>query len=127
MNDGRVTRIPVHQCTAVVGREQPLVRVDDETVGAFDAVEAVPDRRGEQRGETVGTVDVQPEVALLADVGDRCQFVDDPGVGGASGGDDGEHRDTLRFVERGVERGAGETAGVIDGNADDLAVEHPGR
>ena len=53
--------LPVEQGAAVVGREQPLVWVDDEAVGALDPVEEVTHARGSERRTAVRPVDVHPD------------------------------------------------------------------
>ena len=61
-------RHPVHQRAAVVWCEEPLVRVDNEAVCAFDSGEDVAHGwRGEPRS-AVGAIDMQPHPELLADV-----------------------------------------------------------
>ena len=57
----------------------------------LDAVELRPHGRRRQRGAAVGAVDVEPQVAAVAHVGDAGEVVDDAEVGGAGGGDHGEH------------------------------------
>ena len=56
---------------AVDRREQPLVRVDDDRVGAVAAVEAPAQLRADRRRARVRRVDVQPDAGLLAAVGER--------------------------------------------------------
>src|SRR3712207_8452891 len=51
----------------------PLVWVDDEAVGTFDAREEVADARGSESGTSVRTVDVQPHVELGGGVGGRSE------------------------------------------------------
>ena len=82
--------LAVDEGGTVEGGEQPLVRVDHEGVRHLDAVEAVADGRGEERGAPVGPVDVEPEGPLPGDRAHSGQVVDDPGVGGAAGGHDGD-------------------------------------
>ena len=64
MGGAAVGRLAVDQRARVERREQPLVRVDDERVGALDAGEAIAHARRAQRAEAVGAVDVQPQPAL---------------------------------------------------------------
>ena len=66
------------------------MRVDDERVGALDAREALAHARGAQRAEAVGAVDVQPQAALAAHLGDAGEVVDGAEVRGPGRGDDGE-------------------------------------
>ena len=86
----RQIRVAVEQRTAVERREQPLVRVDDEGVAAFDPDVPRTHGWGRQPGTAVRTINMQPEAELLADVGDGGQVVDDPEVRRAGGRDDGE-------------------------------------
>ena len=58
-------RPPRPERRAVHRREQPLVRVDDERVGALAAVEAPAELRADRRRAGVGRVDVQPDARLL--------------------------------------------------------------
>ncbi len=93
--------IAVEQGAAVERREQPLVGVDDETVGTFDATEPVAHARCQKAGAAVRPVDVEPHTQLVGNVGRRGKVVDDTGVGGATRGHDGEHPITVDGVERG--------------------------
>ncbi len=76
-------RAPVQQRAAVERREQPLVGVDDEAVGALDPWNLCPHGGRCQRGAAVGAVDVHPEVAAVAHLGHTGEVVDDAEVGGA--------------------------------------------
>ena len=58
--------VAVDQGARVERREQPLVRVDDHRVGVLDPRERGPHPLDEHRGEAVGAVDVQPDVAGAA-------------------------------------------------------------
>ena len=76
--------LAVDQGGAVEGREEPLVRIDDERVGPLETGEPVPHRGREQRGgPAVGAVDVKPQRVLGGDVRHARQVVDDAGVGRA--------------------------------------------
>ena len=83
-------RLAVHEGGAVVRREQPLVGVDAEAVGALEPAAQLGRRRRAQRRAAVGGVDVQPQPVLGADVGDRVELVDGADVRRAEVGDDGE-------------------------------------
>ncbi len=83
-------RLAVDQRGAVVGSEQPLVRIDAEAVDAVDANEFLPGRRRTQRRQAVGTIDVQPQPEMFADIGDFIETVDRTGVGGTAVGNDGK-------------------------------------
>ena len=86
-----VVNVAVHQRAAVVWSEQPLVRVDDETVGPFDAVELMTNTRSAQRRQPVRTIDVEPDVLAVAKSRDAVEIVDHTEVGGSARRDDGEH------------------------------------
>ena len=67
------------------------MRIDDEAVGAFDAVVASTHAGCREAGAAVGAVDVEPHAQLGGHVGRGGEVVDDPRIGGAARGDDGEH------------------------------------
>ena len=78
-----------HQATTDVERlEQPFVGVQHQRVGALHATEQRPAALRQYRGGTVCSVHMQPQVLLLADIGDGVQRIDGAGIGGAGGGDD---------------------------------------
>ncbi len=56
--------IAIHQRAAVERSEEPLVRVDDEAVGVFDAAVQIAHAGSGQPCAAVGTVDVQPHFCL---------------------------------------------------------------
>ena len=70
--------------------------------------------RGRGR-DAVRAVDVEPDAALLADVGERVDRVDRAGQRRPGGGDDGDGRDTRRAVcvDRGVDRIRAEPPRVV--------------
>ena len=82
--------IAVEERAAVVGGEEPLVRVDDEAVGELDAVEEAADAGGGERRSAVGAVDVEPDPALGAHRGDARQVVHEARVRRPGGGHDRE-------------------------------------
>ena len=117
----RMLRLAVHQRAAVVGREQPLVRVDDETVGLLDAVEQVSHRGGGETGTAVGTVDVHPHPEFTSDGCHIGEVIDEPLVG-RSGRDN--HGENVRVgFEHGTQRRPGEVPSVVNRYLDDLDVE----
>ena len=118
-------RHPVHQRAAVVWCEEPLVRVDNEAVCAFDSGEDVAHGwRGEPRS-AVGAIDVQPHPELLADVRHVCQVVDEALVGGPRRGDD---REDIRMPgQHRMQRRAGEVVAFVFRHGDDVDVECLGR
>ena len=72
-------------------REQPLVGVDDEGVGALDTVEGVAKLRADGGRAGVGAVDVQPGAVVLGEIGDRRHRVDRRRRGRAHGCHDSAH------------------------------------
>ena len=117
-------RIAIDEGAGVVGREQPLVRVDDERVGALDAIEERPDARCEQRGAPVGGVDVEPETPVGTRVGHPRQVVDDPGVRRAGARHHREHALSVG-IERPAEPVAGQPAALVVRDLQDVDVHHP--
>jgi hypothetical protein len=83
--------ITVEQRTTVVGREQPLVRLDDEAVRELDAVEQATDAGGGERRPAVRAVHVQPHPVLGTCGGHARQVVHQPRVRRAGGGNHGKH------------------------------------
>jgi len=75
--------VAVDKSRAVERREQPLVRVDHETVGVADAFEQVSVRRREERRATVGAVDVEPQLVFVGVGAESLEVVHDAGVGRA--------------------------------------------
>ena len=97
--------VPVDQRTAVEGREEPLVRVEDERVSLLDAGVFVAYRSGKDSGSAVRAVDVEPPTALLRNLSKPGEIVDDAAIGRTRGADDsGDIADILIFVERSVHR-----------------------
>ena len=89
----------VDQRGAVEGGEEPLVRVDDERVGALETPELIPHRRGEERRRAaVGAVDMEPQPVLVGDVGHTVEIVDDARVGRSRRGDHTDHVAPARVV-----------------------------
>src|SRR5512132_501162 len=115
---------PVEQGTAVVGGEQPLVRVDDEAVGALDASKEMTNGWRGKSGTTVRPVDVHPDAEAFADIGNTGQVVDDAGVRGAGRRNDREH--VTRIDQYGPQSVAGELTLIIFRNDYDFGVQHGG-
>ncbi len=90
--------VAIDEGGAVEGRVEHLVRVDDERVGAFDAVQERARARREQRRAAVGAVHVQPQAVCGADVGHAGEVVEGARVGRSGRGD---HGDDLGRVETG--------------------------
>ena len=90
----------------VHGHEHPLVRVDDDGVGALPAGEQVPQLGQHGRRAAVRRVHVQPEPLAVADVGDGGDRVDAGRGGRAHGGDHRERRHAggTVFRDRGCKR-----------------------
>ena len=77
-----------HQAnTEIVGLEQSLVRIEHQRIGSLDAVQVAASFRRDRRRAAVGAIDMQPHTLALAQVGDRVQRTDCPGIGSAGGSD----------------------------------------
>ena len=123
-------RIAVQQRARIERREEPLVRVDDEAVGALDAVEPVADARRGERRAAVGAVDVEPRVEIGGNVGGAGEVVDHADVRRARGGDDGEETLTIGVVEcvdHRTQRAAGHATAVVGRHRHDVGVHRPRR
>ncbi len=100
--------LSVHERTRAGRCEQPLVWIDDERVGALEAGEPSMQLRQQDRGQSVGAVDVQPGVDLTGHVGAAVEIVDHAGIGRATGGHD--DADIAPITDRGTQRLAGQAA-----------------
>ena len=69
-------------------REEPLVRVDDDRIGALPADERPAPLRNERHDAGVGAVDVQPQILAPGDISDRADRVDRGRRRGPERGDD---------------------------------------
>ena len=119
--------VPVEQAAAVHRREEPLVRIDrpSSRPRSMPAKRARADGAARRRA-AVGGVDVEPQAPGGRHLGRTRQVVDDPGVGGAGGGDHGDDRGRVRVgVERGGERRTGEAAVVAGGHHERDGVHDP--
>jgi hypothetical protein len=85
-----VVALSDEEAAAAVGEEHPLVRVQGDGVGLFDAVQSLLAALGQLEEPAVGGVDVEPEVVGVGDVGDGVEVVDRARVGGTGTGDDEE-------------------------------------
>ena len=83
----RVGGIAIEEASAAGGLIEPLVRIERDRVGEIDPVECIRD--GERSECAVGSIDVQPELELAAEVGDGAERVDAAGGGGSGAGDYG--------------------------------------
>src|SRR4051812_5718656 len=72
------------------GHGEPLVWIDSDRVGPFDAGYEMVMLVAESSGGAVCAVHVQPEGVTLADIGKRIQVVDGAGICGADGSDNSE-------------------------------------
>ena len=86
-------RSPGPEHAAVDRREEPLVRVHHDRVGALGAVEHPAQLRRDRGRAAVRRVDVEPEAVLLADAGDRGDRIDARRRRRARGGDHRERPD----------------------------------
>ena len=122
-------RVAVHEGARVERGEQPLVRIDDEAVGALDAGEQMAHARGGEAGAAIGAVDVEPRAEPLRRVGGGSEVVDDAGVRRPRRGDDGEHSPAIlvgEVLDGGVEGRRREPAALVGRGEDDVGVHRPG-
>ena len=101
-----IARCRARTIAAGLREVHPLVRVDAQRVGAVEPGEQRLRRGTVAAAPPVGAVDVEPDTARLADVGDRVERVDRSGQRRAGRRDDGD-RDDARgdvFVDRRRER-----------------------
>ena len=82
----------------VEGREEPLVRVRDERVGALASLEVSPQFGDDCGGAGVGRVNVEPQLFARADVGYVGHGVNARRRGRADGGDDAEGKQSCAPV-----------------------------
>ena len=76
-----------HQGAAtLIGNRQPLVRIEGQGVGAFQATIPGGDARVKSAKGPIGPVDVQPEPFSLTDVRNGIERVDGSCVGGPGSG-----------------------------------------
>ena len=83
---------------AVIGLEQPLVRIDHQRVGQFHARQFLCPLRRQGGRSTVGSVHMQPQVLGARQCRDGVQWIDRAGVGAASVADDHHRCVTGRFI-----------------------------
>ena len=83
---------------AIEGGAEPLVRIEDERVGAFDAVPQPAALGQDHRGTGHGGVDVKPQLVARSDVGDGRDRIERRRHGGAGGGDNGARPPSLGDV-----------------------------
>ena len=72
------------------GHGEPLVRIDGDGVGKFDATNEIAMLVGKNGGSSVGSVNVEPELMMTGDFGESDKIVDGAGVGSARGANDAE-------------------------------------
>lgn len=94
-HDIRATRV---QDAEVDGREQPLVRIHDDRIGAGGAVEDVAMLFEQRRGSSISGIDVQPEAMAFGDCGDGGQRIDCGRGCGSQGRDHAERFVALREI-----------------------------
>ena len=114
--------LPIEQGAAVVGREQPLVWVDDEAVSTLDAIEEVTHARGSERRTAVRAINMHPDAEPLADGRDSGQVVDNAGVRGAGGCDNSE--DVLRIDQCGPKGLAGQLTMIVFRHDNHFGIKH---
>ena len=117
--------IAVDQRAAVEWREQPFVRINDEAVGALDAIEQRTTARRCQCCSAVSTVDMHPYSAVSTHLADTCEIIDDAQVGGACCGYHCSHTVTM-FVECSRYFGARQPVVIVDINLDHVGIHDRG-
>ena len=125
-----VLATPHEHDPAGLGQVQPLVRVDRDRVGPLESRERGSHRRYPGRRQPIRAVDVEPDAALLADVGEPVDRVDRTGERRAGRRDDRDRCDARAeiFVDRGSDAPwiepprvvVGERAEVLRPDAEDL-------
>src|SRR5919108_1727277 len=75
---------------ARVGRIEPLVRIQRDRVGARDSHEERAELLRQRGNTSVRTVNVQPEILFLTDVGDLREWIDGAGPNCSGRGDDSD-------------------------------------
>jgi hypothetical protein len=83
------------------------MRINDDRVGLFNAIEERGDARIESAEKSISAIDVQPDFAPARDSRHLRDRIDGPGVRRTRVGDDGD-RNEIRgrvAIERGLERG----------------------
>ena len=60
------------------------MRIDDEAVRQFNAIERVSNARCSEACATVSAIDMHPDLVLMTDLTDTLHIVNDTEVGGAS-------------------------------------------
>src|SRR6476469_11091744 len=97
MCGARELGLSVQQGAAVIGREEPLVWVDDEAVGTLYSLEEMARAGCGKSRTTVRAVDMQPHPEPLTHIRDTGEVVDDAGIRGTGRSDDSE--DVMRADE----------------------------
>ena len=69
-------RVPDQDAPSGVWRVHPLVRIEGDRIGPFDAREQRPEVVGQHGRPPVRRVDVEPQAFVLADVGELIERVD---------------------------------------------------
>ena len=77
-----------------------------------------------EAGASVGAIDVHPQVAAVADLGDAGEIVDDAEVGGARRRDGGEQALVALLGDRSLEVLAGQSAVIIGVDLENVDVHH---
>ncbi len=83
-----IVTAPHEQHPTGLGKVEPLVGIERDRVGPVETGEKVGGRGRGGGGETVGSVDVEPDAGFGADVGEPADRVDSARQRGARGGDD---------------------------------------
>jgi hypothetical protein len=129
MGRAQLLALAHQQAPGAVGEEHPLVRIEGERVGPLDAVQARLPFLAQHERAPVGGVDVQPQLARGAQIGERPQRIDGAGVGGAGRGDHQERRLAARpiLVDGGGERLGPQPEALVDLDEAQVAGGMPAR
>ncbi|CAB4768426.1 unannotated protein [freshwater metagenome] len=84
-------RVAINEGARVVGAKEPFVRIDDEAVGVFDAIEQVANAWCAQSSRAVCTVNMKPCVKRLGLLRHAFQIIDDTNICGARCGNNCAH------------------------------------
>jgi len=95
---GEILHVPQEDAAARVRRVQPLVWIERDRIRALDPGEERAKIVGEDRGATVGSVDVQPKIKLAGKIGEFGERVDRACGDGPGGRDDRERARARRYV-----------------------------
>jgi hypothetical protein len=126
----RGRRVAVDERTRVVGREEPLVRIDDEAVGVLDTRHARSQSLRQEAREAIRAIHVEPPRVLARDGGDARQVVDRTSVRRPDRRDECDHacgRGHVDALDPRGERITRQASGSIRWDRDEFDVHHARR